>query len=186
MKNMPFNQTKLDLSEIGLNLSTDFNTLISEISSRNNIPCNLENNILEGFGHIYVVNQYLLKKIEKLEIFLHEGFVNQGREYFESDFTIIKTILKVSVFKIRSSQDFSNRLYFSIEELEMKLAVQLQKLIQFSKKVPSVYVSNYKTEIKFVSGIKLDVYQFIFFAMRHTHYYLNQIQTSTTSRDILS
>ena len=68
----------------------------------------------------------------------------------------------------------------------MKLAVQLQKLIQFSKKVPSVYVSNYKTEIKFVSGIKLDVYQFIFFAMRHTHYYLNQIQTLTKSRATLS
>tara|TARA_B100001175_G_C19255934_1_gene517059 strand:- start:189 stop:749 length:561 start_codon:yes stop_codon:yes gene_type:complete len=186
MKNMKFNQTRLDLSEFGLKISLDFNALIREISVKNNVSYSLENNILEGFGHIYLVNQYFLKKIEKLESFLHEGFLNQDRGYFESDFTIIKTMLKVSLFKIRSSQDFCVPLYLSIEELELKLAVQLQKLILFSSKVPAVYASNYQSEISVVSGMKLDIYQFIFFAMKHTQHYLNQIQTLTRSHNILN
>ncbi len=177
MKDMQFNQTRLDLNEYGLKISLDFNSLIRKITAKKNLLLNWEKKITDGFGHIYLVNQYLLKKIEKLDTLLHEGFLNQERECFESDFTIIRTMLNVSVFKIKSSPDFRVPLYFSSEELEMKLAVQLQKLILLSNKVPSVYAGNYRDEMKVVSGIKLDVYQLIFFAMKHTQYHLNQMQT---------
>ena len=185
MKNQQFNQTQMNLHEYGLKMSLDFNSLICEITVNNSMQANLINNIIDGFGHIYLVNQYLLKKIEKLDILLHEGFLNQESEYFESDLTIIKAMLTVSVFKIKSSSSFRVPLYFSQEELELKLAVQLQQLIQLSKTAPSAYACNYKTEIKVLPGVKLDVYQLIFFAMGHTRYHLNQMQRSMNIHKIL-
>tara|TARA_B100000674_G_C37654096_1_gene829326 strand:- start:186 stop:779 length:594 start_codon:yes stop_codon:yes gene_type:complete len=185
MKNIQFNQTQFELNKYGFNISKDFNCLISSLKSKNNILSNVENNILETFGHIYLVNQYIFKKLEKLNLLLHEGFINQENEYSESDFTIPATMLDICVFKIKSPSEFRNPLYFSIEELELKLAVQLQKLINLSNSAPSNYANNYITEIKIIPGIKLDIYQLIFFAMKHTRHHLNQIKTLIRIDNIL-
>tara|TARA_Y100000589_G_scaffold327683_1_gene370058 strand:+ start:1476 stop:2078 length:603 start_codon:yes stop_codon:yes gene_type:complete len=185
MKNIQFNQTRFDLNKYGFNTSKDFNCLISSIKSKNNILSHLEKNITETFGHIYLVNQYVFKKIEKLNLLLHEGFINQENEYFESDFTILGTMLDICVFKIKSPSEFRDPLCLSIEELELKLAVQLQKLINFSNSAPSNYANNYITEIKIIPGIKLDVYQLIFFGMKHTRHHLNQIKTFLRIDNIL-
>ena len=67
MKDMQFNQTRLDLNEYGLKISLDFNSLIRKITAKKNLLLNWEKKITDGFGHIYLVNQYLLKKIEKLD-----------------------------------------------------------------------------------------------------------------------
>jgi len=177
MENTQFNQTRLNLNQYGLKISSELNTKIRVIIEQKNHLSDLEQNVQEVAGHIYLVNLYLLKKIEKLNAFLHEGLVNQECEYFESDFTLVETMLNVSVFKIKSCSEFNIPVYFSLEELELKLAVQLKKLISLSKSVPSDYANNYRTEMKVIPGIKLDIYQLIFFAMKHSGHHLNQICT---------
>ena len=177
MEKVQFNQTRMNLNQIGLKISSELNTKIRAIIEQKNNLSDLEQNVQEVAGHIYLVNQYLLKKIEKLNALLHEGLVNQESEYFESDFTLVETMLNVSIFKIKSCSEFNIPVYFSLEELELKLAVQLKKLISLSKNVPPAYANNYRTEMKVIPGIKLDIYQLIFFAMKHSGHHLNQIST---------
>ncbi len=177
MEKVQFNQTRTNLNQIGLKISSELNTKIRAIIEQKNNLSDLEQNVQEVAGHIYLVNQYLLKKIEKLNALLHEGLVNQESEYFESDFTLVETMLNVSIFKIKSCSEFNIPVYFSLEELELKLAVQLKKLISLSKNVPPAYANNYRTEMKVIPGIKLDIYQLIFFAMKHSGHHLNQIST---------
>lgn len=177
MKKVQFNQTRMNLNQIGLKISSELNAKIRSIIEQKDNLSDLEQNVQEVAGHIYLVNQYLLKKIEKLNALLHEGLVNQESEYFESDFTLVETMLNVSVFKIKSCSEFNIPVYFSLEELELKLAVQLKKLISLSKNVPPAYANNYRTEMKVIPGIKLDIYQLIFFAMKHSGHHLNQICT---------
>ena len=177
MKDTKFSYTILNLHQYGLKLSSELNASIRVMIQKKNDFSDLERNIQEVSGHIYLVNQYLLKKIEKLNALLHEGLVNQECEYFESDFTLVETMLNVSVFKIKSCPEFNIPVYFSLEELELKLAVQLKKLISLSKSAPSAYANNYRTEMKVIPGIKLDIYQLIFFAMKHSGHHLNQIST---------
>ncbi len=177
MEKVQFNQTRMNLNQIGLKISSELNAKIRSIIEQKNNLSDLEQNVQEVAGHIYLVNQYLLKKIEKLNALLHEGLVNQENEYFESDFTLVETMLNVSVFKIKSCSEFNIPVYFSLEELELKLAVQLKKLISLSKNVPPAYANNYRTEMKVIPGIKLDIYQLIFFAMKHSGHHLNQIST---------
>jgi hypothetical protein len=177
MKCLQFNKTRFELNVFGLEVSNDFNSIIHALTAEKNTDNRLENDTLAIVEHIYLVNQYLLKKIEKLGVLLHEGFVNQKSEYFESDFTIINTMLDVSIFKITSFPDFQQPLYSSIEELELRLAIQLKNLINLSNAAPANYASNYLTEMKVIPGIKLDIYQLIFFALKHTKHHLNQIST---------
>jgi hypothetical protein len=177
MEKVQFNQTRMNLNQIGLKISSELNAKIRSIIEQKDNLSDLEQNVQEVAGHIYLVNQYLLKKIEKLNALLHEGLVNQESEYFESDFTLVETMLNVSVFKIKSCSEFNIPVYFSLEELELKLAVQLKKLISLSKNVPPAYANNYRTEMKVIPGIKLDIYQLIFFAMKHSGHHLNQIST---------
>lgn len=177
MEKVQFNQTRMNLNQIGLKISSELNAKIRSIIEQKDSISDLEQNVQEVAGHIYLVNQYLLKKIEKLNALLHEGLVNQENEYFESDFTLVETMLNVSVFKIKSCSEFNIPVYFSLEELELKLAVQLKKLISLSKNVPPAYANNYRTEMKVIPGIKLDIYQLIFFAMKHSGHHLNQIST---------
>lgn len=167
----------MNLNQIGLKISSELNAKIRSIIEQKDNLSDLEQNVQEVAGHIYLVNQYLLKKIEKLNALLHEGLVNQESEYFESDFTLVETMLNVSIFKIKSCSEFNIPVYFSLEELELKLAVQLKKLISLSKNVPPAYANNYRTEMKVIPGIKLDIYQLIFFAMKHSGHHLNQIST---------
>lgn len=177
MEKVQFNQTRMHLNQIGLKISSELNTKIRAIIEKKNNSISLEQNVQEAAGHIYLVNQYLLTKIEKLNALLHEGLVNQECEYFESDLTLVETMLNVSVFKIKSCSEFNIPVYFSLEELELKLAVQLKRLISLSKSVPSAYANNYHTEMRVIPGIKLDIYQLIFFAMKHSGHHLNQIST---------
>ena len=177
MEKVQFNQTRMNLNQIGLKISSELNAKIRSIIEQKDNLSDLEQNVQEVAGHIYLVNQYLLKKIEKLNALLHEGLVNQESEYFESDFTLVETMLNVSIFKIKSCSEFNIPVYFSLEELELKLAVQLKKLISLSKNVPPAYANNYRTEMKVIPGIKLDIYQLIFFAMKHSGHHLNQIST---------
>jgi len=177
MKNTQFYQTRLNLNQYGLIISSELNTNIRGIIEKKNNFSELGRNAQEVLGHIYLVNQYLLKKIEKLNMFLNDGLVNQKWEYFESDFTLVETMLNVSVFNIKSCSEFNIPVYFSLEELELKLAVQLKKLITLSNTVPAAYANNYRIEMKVIPGIKLDVYQLIFFAMKHSGHHLNQIST---------
>ena len=177
MEKVQFNQTRMNLNQIGLKISSELNAKIRSIIEQKDSISDLEQNVQEVAGHIYLVNQYLLKKIEKLNALLHEGLVNQESEYFESDFTLVETMLNVSIFKIKSCSEFNIPVYFSLEELELKLAVQLKKLISLSKNVPPAYANNYRTEMKVIPGIKLDIYQLIFFAMKHSGHHLNQIST---------
>ena len=177
MENKQFDKTQFNLHKYGLKIATELNTNIRLIIENINMRGDLEQNIREVSGHIYLVNQYLLKKIEKLNALLHEGLVNQENEYFESDFTLVETMLNVSVFKIKSCSEFNVPVYFSLEELELKLAIQFKNLISLSRIVPSYYANNYRTEMKVIPGLKLDIYQLIFFAIKHSEHHNNQITT---------
>ncbi len=184
MKNTQFNQTRLKLNRYGVKISSELNTKIRLVIKQKNYQSDLEQNVHGIAGHIYLVNQYLLKKVEKLNALLHEGLVNHECEYFESDFTLVDTMLSVSVFKIKSCFEFDIPVYSSLEELELKLAVQLKQLIDLSKNVPHAYANNYLTEMKVIPGIKLDIYQLIFFAMKHSEHHLNQISTLTKIKEV--
>ncbi len=185
MENLKFNQTRLDLTQYGLKISLDLNRTIRSIIEKKKNYSDLTDRAIDISSHIYLVNQYLLKKIEKLNILLHEGFVNTESEYYQSDFTIVKTMLNVSVFKIQSCSEFNISMSFSLEELELKLASQLKNLIVLSQNAPSDYANNYRAEMKVIPGIKLDVYQLIFFAMKHSRHHLKQIATLTKINDAL-
>ena len=184
MKNTQFNQTRLKLNRYGVKISSELNTKIRLVIKQKNYQSDLEQNVHGIAGHIYLVNQYLLKKVEKLNALLLEGLVNHECEYFESDFTLVDTMLSVSIFKIKSCFEFDIPVYSSLEELELKLAVQLKQLIDLSKNVPYTYANNYLTEMKVIPGIKLDIYQLIFFAMKHSEHHLNQISTLTKIKEV--
>jgi hypothetical protein len=175
MENIQFYQTRLNLKKYGSELSLEFNKTIQLVISKESSLADQFCSSRQIAGHIYSVNQYLIKKIEKLFLLLNEGFVNQKAEYFESDLTLVETMLHVSDFKIKSSEEFQVPVYFSLEELELKLAGQLKKLISLTNHVPSIFANNFKTEIKIMSGIKLDIYEIIFFAMKHSYHHLSQI-----------
>lgn len=127
--------------------------------------------------HIYLVNKYIIEKVEHQIQLLHEGLVNEENEYLESDLKIVETMIHVSVFKMKSLPEFNTPLFFSPQELELKLAVQNLKLIQLIKEAPAFYANNYLSNMKILSGIKLDVYQLIYFAIKHMDHHLNQVLT---------
>ncbi len=128
--------------------------------------------------HIYLVNKYIIEKVEHQIQLLHEGLVNEDCEYTESDLRVVETMLDVSMFKMKTLPEFTKPLFFSGQELEFKLAVQNLKLLKLVKEAPAFYANNYLANMKVLSGIKLDVYQLIYFAIKHSEHHLNQIMTT--------
>lgn len=187
MEILQFDQTKAQLRFYGQDLAAKLNKTFNSISEELLTPNEQSGwNAKQIASHIYLVNQYLIRKIEKLNSLLHEGLLNEEGEYFESDLTIIETMLNVSVFKIQSLPEFKTPLYYSLEELELKLAVQFRKLIQLTKDSLAAYANNYLIEMKVIPGIRLDVYQLIYFGMKHADHHLNQIITLETINKTLN
>ena len=177
MENLQFDQTKASVKFYGLDLAARLNGTIRSISEDKELRTKDSNwTPKEIAGHIYLVNQYLIRKVEKITTLLHEGLLNEESEYLESDLTLVETMLNVSVYKIQSLPEFQLPLPFSLEELELKLAIQLRKLIQLSKEAPAAYANNYLSEMKVIPGIKLDIYQLIYFGLKHAEHHLDQIE----------
>ncbi|MBI35152.1 MAG: hypothetical protein CMP67_07300 [Flavobacteriales bacterium] len=185
MEAKQFYQTEMSLNRYGLKITSELNRNIRAAIQKDKNSNDLESNVREILGHIYLVNQYLLKKIEKLGGLLNEGLVNQENEYVESDLNLVETMLNVSIFKITSCTEFNVPVYSSLEELELRLAVQFRKLVILSNTAPSEFANNYKTEMKVIPGIKLDIYQLIYFAMKHSGHHLGQISTLIRIEEVL-
>ena len=120
------------------------------------------------------------KKIE----FLHAGLLNNENEYTESDLSVVNTMLNISVFEIKSLDEFSIVLPYSKDELHLKIIGQFRVLFNLIMKIPLDFVNNYLTEMKVISGVRLDGYQFIYFALIHSEHHLNQIITGLSTQDL--
>lgn len=130
--------------------------------------------------HVYLVNQHVISKIKFLRSLLLEGLVNNEVEYFESDLKIVETMLSVSIYKLEASEEFTSSLCFSSEEMKFKLLNQLKILTDLVNDLPVEMISNYKESPKFISGIKLDTYQLVYLAIRHSQHHFSQISTLKT------
>lgn len=177
MQNQTFTLTKELIKRNGVNLSQ----ILSENLAQHKFNWNKNNstgawNTKQSLEHMYLMNNFLIGKIENLQELLHAGLFNQTSQYSESDLHLIKTILKVSVFNLQSKPEFSQPLNYSFEELKLKLSFQTVKFLKLTKETPVEYVSNYKNELSIIPGITLDVYQMIYFAFEHMQHHLKIIE----------
>ena len=187
MKNETFLKTKLSLRKKAIEVSEKFNVIFEELGC--DLTTSSKNDswtISESITHVYLVNQYLIKKIEKKIEFLHAGLLNNENEYKESDLSIVNTMLNVSVFNIKSLNEFSTKLNYSKDELHLKIIGQFRMLFNFIYKVPLDFVNNYLTDMKVISGVRLDGYQLIYFALIHSEHHLNQIITEVSIHELLT
>ena len=126
MENLQFDQTKATVKFFGLDLAARLNGTIRSISETKEFRTKDSDwTPKEIAGHIYLVNQYLIRKVEKLINLLHEGLLNEESEYLESDLTLVETMLNVSVYKIQSLPEFQLPLPFSLEALFLILTKRL-------------------------------------------------------------
>lgn len=187
MKNETFLKTKLCLRAKAIEVSEKFNVIFEELGC--DLTTSSKNDswtISESITHVYLVNQYLIKKIEKKIEFLHAGLLNNENEYKESDLSIVNTMLNVSVFNIKSLNEFSTKLNYSKDELHLKIIGQFRMLFNLISKVPLDFVNNYLTDMKVISGVRLDGYQLIYFALIHSEHHLNQIITEVSIHELLT
>ena len=185
MENLQFNQTRFVLIQAAKKLSGKLNRTIRSITSEDYSYDDAQWTAKQTACHIYLSNQYMIKKIQNVIGLLNEGLLNEDSEYFESDLTIVETILNVSVYKIKSLPEYNLPLHYSLEELELKMAVQIMKFIQLAKETPAAFANNYLTQMKVISGIKLDIYQLLYFAIKHTEHHLDQIDAIESTKEIL-
>lgn len=178
MENSEFARTQVLLRANSQVLAKKLNKVMGHINDDGLSPAASNWSGKRHAEHIYLVNNYIIEKVEQQIQLLHEGLVNEESEYTESDLQIVETMINVSVFKMKSLPEFNSPLFFSAQELELKLAVQNLKLIQLVKEAPAFYANNYLSNMKILSGIKLDVYQLIYFAIKHTEHHLNQIMAA--------
>ena len=186
MEKVQFEQTRFVLIESAKQLAVKLNKTIRSITSEDYSSDKTQWTARQTAGHIYLVNQYMIKKIQDIIGLLNEGLLNEDCEYFESDLTLVETILSVSVFKIKSLPEYNFPLHYSLEELELKMANQIMKLIQLTKVIPSAFANNYLTQMKVISGIKLDTYQLLYFTIQHTEHHFSQIISIESFKKILA
>ena len=185
MKNETFLKTKLSLKKKAIEVTEKFNLIFEEIGEDLGANSILDSwTIKESVTHVYLVNQYLIKKLEKKIEFLHAGLLNNENEYRESDLRVVNTMLNISVFEIKSLDEFSIVLPYSKDELHLKIIGQFRVLFNLIMKIPLDFVNNYLTEMKVISGVRLDGYQFIYFALIHSEHHLNQIITGLSIQDL--
>lgn len=178
MENSEFARTQVLLKANCQVLAKKLNKVMGLINDNESISDGSQWTGKRHAEHIYLVNKYIIEKVEHHIQLLHEGLVNEDSEYTESDLKIVETMLNVSVFKMKTLPEFTTPLFFSCQELEFKLAVQSLKLMKLVREAPAFYANNYLANMKVLSGIKLDVYQLIYFAIKHSEHHLNQIITA--------
>jgi hypothetical protein len=61
--------------------------------------------------------------------------------------------------------------------MKLKLIHQINVLLSLVKELPEEMINNYKEHSKFVSGIKLDLYQLIYLSVIHAKHHISQIET---------
>ena len=72
-----------------------------------------------------------------------------------------------------------------MEELELKMASQVVKFTRLIKN-SSAYANNYMDYVKVIAGIKLDAYQLVYFAIKHTDHHLTQINRAMSIHEMIS
>jgi hypothetical protein len=127
--------------------------------------------------HVYLVNQYVTSKVKYTKGLILEGFVNNEIEYFESDLNVVDIMLSVSLYRVKSPDEFTKSLFFAPEEVKLKLIHQINVLLSLVKELPEEMINNYKEHSKFVSGIKLDLFQLIYLSVIHAKHHISQIET---------
>lgn len=170
-------------SETKLTIKKEINDLVNQLTktledldgiwfeSQNNISWNAK----EISEHIYLVNQYVISKVKYTRGLILEGFINNPTEYTESDLGIVDLMLKVSVFRIQTPDEFTKSLCFSAEEMKLKLIHQVHVLLSLVKELPEEMIPNYKEHSKFISGIKIDLFQLIYLSITHAKHHLTQL-----------
>ncbi len=127
--------------------------------------------------HIYLVNQYVISKVNYTRGLILEGFVNNEIEYEESDLQIVDMMLAISIYRIETPEDFTKSLCFSFEEIKIKLVHQIHIILNLVNDLPEEMIANYKEHSKFISGIKLDLYQLIYLSVIHGKHHMMQVAT---------
>ena len=142
--------------------------------------------VKETAEHIYLVNQYVISKVKYTKGLILEGFVNNEIDYQESDLNLVETMLSVSLYRAKAPEEFTRSLCFSIEEMKLKLIHQINVLNSLLIELPEEMVNNYKEHSKFISGIRLDLYQLIYLSVTHCTHHLSQINTIKQIKDVLA
>lgn len=138
---------------------------------------NLDWTVKETAEHIYLVNQYVISKVKYTKGLILEGFVNNEIDYQESDLNVVDTMLSVSLYRTKPPEEFTRSLCFSPEEMKLKLVHQINVLNCLLVELPEEMVNNYKEHSKFISGIRLDLYQLIYLSLTYCNHHLSQINT---------
>lgn len=147
----------------------------------NNSNCNVR----EIAEHIYHFNQHVISKVKYTKGLILEGFVNNDIDYQESDLNVVDIMLSVSLYRVKSSPEFSKPLCFSSEEMNLKLTHQINTFQRLLNELPEEMINNYKENSKFISGIKLDLYQLIYLSLIHCSYHLSKIKTLKETEEIV-
>ena len=142
--------------------------------------------VKETAEHIYLVNQYVISKVKYTKGLILEGFVNNEIDYQESDLNLVETMLSVSLYRAKAPEEFTRSLCFSTEEMKLKLIHQINVLNSLLVELPEEMVNNYKEHSKFISGIRLDLYQLIYLSVTHCTHHLSQINTIKQIKDVLA
>tara|TARA_B110000211_G_scaffold173699_1_gene196181 strand:+ start:976 stop:1560 length:585 start_codon:yes stop_codon:yes gene_type:complete len=163
-----------EISEVADQLTINFNGL-SDLWYES-LP-NSDWTAKEIAEHIYLVNQYVISKVKYTKGLILEGFVNNEIDYEESDLKVVDIMLAVSLYRVEAPAEFTRSLCFSAEEMKLKLIYQLKVMHSLLKELPEEMINNYKEHSKFISGIKLDLYQLIYLSIIHCKHHLSQIST---------
>ena len=164
------NEIKAVLDQLTINFN-GLNDLWFESSN------NSEWSVKETAEHIYLINQYVISKVKYTKGLILEGFVNNEIDYQESDLSVVDIMLAVSSYRVKAPSEFTKTLCFSAEEMKLKLIYQINILTILLKELPEEMINNYKENSKFLSGIKLDLYQLIYLSVINSKYHLSQIST---------
>jgi hypothetical protein len=70
--------------------------------------------------------------------------------------------------------------------MKLKLVHQINVLNFLLVELPEEMVNNYKEHSKFISGIRLDLYQLIYLSVTHCTHHLSQINTIKQIKDVLA
>lgn len=136
-------------------------------------------------NHIYLVNEYLLEKMSRIKSFTHEGMMNNHIDYTESDFTLVDTMMELSLFNSESKAEFSKNLFFSKDSLHLKINRQIYQIHEAVNVFPNEIANNYIEEFKLIPGIKLDFFQIVYLGITHMLHHINQISTEREINQLL-
>lgn len=188
MKKANFSETRQTITRKLCAITKSLNNIIRETEfeaqQKNHLPPESWDTQMK-LNHIYLVNEYLLEKMSRIKSFTHEGMMNNPADYYESDLTLVDTMMTLSLFNTEPKAEFSTNLFFSKDSLHLKINRQIYQIHEAVKVFPNEIANNYIEEFKLIPGIKLDFFQIVYLGITHMLHHINQISTEREINQLL-